>query len=220
MCNVALLDSVSMCMCPREPAFVHVHARTHTYSCLRLHTVCARVRVSGCVSVPQYQILLSQLSARLSLVVICLSTSQPSASPSVSFSSFPRVFHLNPSVLHPSFDLTSSSLPHCFPVFFFFCGHLTASLPRCPLHPSLWAIPPPFFLLKYFQCLASLWLVFTSQPFFLKTLPWIFIFSNFGKRISSTKCFHVCYISSYFMQIMLGIRLFVLKWACEDGDSG
>lgn len=136
MCNVALLDSVSMCMCPREPAFVHVHARTHTYGCLRLHTVCARVRVSGCVSVPQYQILLSQLSARLSLVVICLSTSQPSASPSVSFSSFPRVFHLNPSVLHPSFDLTLSSLPHCFPVFFSSVGILL------PLYPDALSIPP------------------------------------------------------------------------------
>lgn len=161
--------SLHLCVCMR--------AHTHTYGCLRLYTVCARVRVSGCVSVPQYQILLSQLSARLSLVVICLSTSQPSASPSVSFSSFPRVFHLNPSVLHPSFDLTLSSLPHCFPVFFFFllwasyCLFTPMPSPSLPLSYST-----PLFLLKYFQSLTSLWLVFTSQPFFLKTLPWFFFF--------------------------------------------
>lgn len=68
MRNVALLDSVSMWTSPCE----HVSA----YMC-----VCVCV----CLPAPQYQILLSQLSASRSSVVIRLSTSQPSTSPCVLF---------------------------------------------------------------------------------------------------------------------------------------
>lgn len=133
MCNVALLVSVSMCVCPHEPVFVRVHARTH----IRVSASAYVLDVCVCVSVPQYQILLSQLSASLSLVVICLSTSQPSTPPSVSlFLPFFQVFfNLDLSVLHPSVPhcIFSSSLLACF----FLPLHLPASLPQCPLHPSL-----------------------------------------------------------------------------------
>lgn len=59
-----------MCMCPCEPLCVCVCGITHTSASAK---ECVLLCLCVCVPVPQYQILLSQLSASLSLVVICLS---------------------------------------------------------------------------------------------------------------------------------------------------
>lgn len=124
------------CACP--------YTRWHVCLCISV-----RLPIFVCVSVPQYQILLSQLSASLSLVVICLSNSQPSTSPSVWLSFFlsTEFFYLHPSVA-PS--LSSSPLPCCF-----LCD-IILPLPWCrpaclPLNYST-----SFFLLLYLQPLASL----------------------------------------------------------------
>lgn len=195
-------------------------ARTHTHKhgCLRLHTVCARVHVFGFVSVPQYQILLSQLSASLSLVVICLSTSQPSASPSVSLSSLYWVFHLNPSVLHPSFDLTLSVLPHRFPIFFLlwasYCLFTPMPFPSLPLS---FCILLYFFWNTFNLSLHSGWFSPLNHSFSKPTLDFIFLFIIFficcetqHNRISSRKSFPIC----------LGSPYFSLKWTHEGRDSG
>lgn len=58
-----------MCMCPCEPACICAH----TYCCLCLCSCFFYLFFRVCVSVPQYQILLSRLLATLCLVVICLS---------------------------------------------------------------------------------------------------------------------------------------------------
>lgn len=57
-------------MCPCEPLCVCVCGITHTSASAK---ECVLLCLCVCVPVPQYQILLSQLSASLSLVVICLS---------------------------------------------------------------------------------------------------------------------------------------------------
>lgn len=50
MCNVALLDSVSMCMCPRQPACVHTH--THARARLPAYVpACTPVFVCPCRSI-------------------------------------------------------------------------------------------------------------------------------------------------------------------------
>ncbi len=115
------------------------------YACLRLH-MCSCARLCLCVSVPQYQILLSQLSASLSLVVICLSTL---ATFNLSFCftlllPFSRVFRLHPSVLRPSAAPALSFLLHCSPVFFFFLP-LSLSLMPSPSLPQSYS-SPLFFL--------------------------------------------------------------------------
>ncbi len=125
------------------------------YACLRLH-MCSCARLCLCVSVPQYQILLSQLSASLSLVVICLSTL---ATFNLSFCftlllPFSRVFRLHPSVLRPSAAPALSFLLHCSPVFFFF---LPLSLPDALSLPPSELFQPPFFPLRYFKSSSLRW---------------------------------------------------------------
>lgn len=166
MCNVALLDSVSICIYPREPTFVLVRVRTHIqYACKRL------VHNFVCVSVPQYQILLSQLLASLSLVVIRLSTSQPSAPPSVSLSSCPI----------SSESLCSASLcwfyppppPHCFLVVYLLrASYCLFTLMPSPSTPNNNSFHPFFFWILSIS--HSTLVNFISQPL-LKMLPWIFL---------------------------------------------
>lgn len=154
--------SLHLCIC--------MHA--HTYSMPVSVCICALVHNFVCVTVLQYQILLSQLSASLSLVVICLSTSQPSAPPSVSLSSFP----------FSSESLCSASL--CWFHFIFFSSLLPCPSSSVgillPLYPDALSIPPderfypPFFFWNTFNLsLHSDW--FSSLSHFLKMLLWIFL---------------------------------------------
>lgn len=118
--------------------------------CLYLH-VCTRAHARVCVFVPQYQILLSQLSAGFSLVLISLSTSQPSTSPSVSpFFFLSWVFHLCPSVSAALCWFLYPFLPQCFTDFLFLSSFLLSCLPWRPLCHSLWAVTTPSFSLIYY----------------------------------------------------------------------
>lgn len=146
-----------MCMCPCEAAFVRV--RTHKLC----FCTCAYVHACVCVSVPQYQILLSQLSASLSLVVICLSTSQPSTSPvSLAFFLSFKFFICFP--LFPPLIFYFPLPPWYFPA----SSCLFLSMPS-PLSNST---PTPFFLLHY---TFNLWLFSPLSLYFLK----YFVFFQF-----------------------------------------
>lgn len=221
----------AMCMCPREPArsCVRTQAHTHTHTpvcvCLLYVWVC---RFRGCVSVPQYQILLSQLSASLNPVVICLSTSQPSASPSVSLSSFPRVFffHLNPSVLH-----TRLLHPSFWSRFIF-----SSSLPSCLFLPLLWAsyrlftpMPSPSLPLSYSKTLFSFETLSISrftlpplhpsdrlkqtkqkQKYFLCNNFFVFLIQIFFS--SQTHCFSFIGIFNLVTGTSLNLRILMVFW--------
>lgn len=147
--------SLRLCLC------VYTHIQ---YACKRL------VHNFVCVSVPQYQILLSQLLASLSLVVIRLSTSQPSAPPSVSLSSCPISSESLCSASLCSFYLPP---PRTASLLFIFWELLTASLP-CPLHPHQITIPSTLFSFEILSISHSTLVNFISQPL-LKMLPWTFL---------------------------------------------
>lgn len=144
-CVMWLFWIVWACVCAPMSLCLRACTCTHTYNV----SAPAYVHVCVCVSVPQYQILLSQLSASLSLVVICLSTSQPSTSPvSLSFFLSSEVFICIPLLLSPL-----SFLFHCFLGLFFHSilslGALSPSLP-----PS--QSTPHFFF--FFSCITfNLW---------------------------------------------------------------
>lgn len=166
MCNVALLDSVSMCMCPCEPVFVLVHVHTHTHTHMPAYSVCVRPSVFVCLC---RSIKFCSHSCRLVSVwlwSVCLP------------------FNLQPLLLFHSFFL-SSAFFISVPLFFippllslyliFFTASLffpstacSASLAWCPLYPSLWGIHPLFF----FSCFTFNFLLhsFTSLPIFLLLL--------------------------------------------------
>lgn len=161
--------SLHLCVCMR--AHTHIRLSASAY-CMRS---CARLRLCVCAAVSN-----SALTA--------VGSSQPGCDLSVYLSTFSLSFcfifffsqsfsskSLCSASLFWSHFIFSSSLLPC--LFFFllwasYCLFTPMPSPSLPLSYST-----PLFLLKYFQSLTSLWLVFTSQPFFfLKTLPWFFFF--------------------------------------------
>lgn len=150
MCNVALLDSVSMCMCPCAPVFVRVHSHNRMSASAY---VCARGSVFVCLC---RSIKFCSHSCRLVsawLWSVCLP------------------LNLQPLLLFDSPLFLSSEFFICIPLLLslyllprcFLCDTLLP-LPWCPLHPSFWTIPPRFFLLHFGCFHVSAW---NSWFFFL-----------------------------------------------------
>lgn len=112
------------------------HAHTACLSCRCMRAPSLLVRLCGCIRFCSHS-----CRASLSVVVICLSASQPSAPPSVSLCFLPLVSHLHPPVL-PSSHVSICTAPFSL----FFCRRRSASLRHRPPIP-----PSELFLLSYFS---------------------------------------------------------------------
>lgn len=136
MCNVALLDSVSMCMCPC--VFACACTYTHSHVCVRM-CACTSLFVCLCRSIK-----FCSHSCRLAsawLWSVCLPLN---LQPLLLFDSL-SYFLLRFS----SASLCCSSLQQLLCCFL--CN-IILPLSWCPMHRSLWTIPTLFFsqpLLKY-----------------------------------------------------------------------